>query len=125
MNEEVEQDFTDQYLQTGAMNFPAALTYAAETFMNLNEKAQEEVNLVIVDRAGSVYIIGTGEHFATNEYAPSPAGFIIYRDDIIEFVEDEDADAEEGEGGEPEPTDEIGNDSQETPEAPAIQVPKA
>jgi len=108
----MDEDYTDQYTTTGAMNFATALVCATTMFTNLIPEAQEEVNLVIVDRAGGIFIIGVGELFPTNEDAPVPQGFVIYRDDIIEFLEG--APEDEGEEGEPEesePTDGIGAES--------------
>lgn len=106
-------EFEDQYMTTGAMNFPAALTIAAEMFDNLNEQAKEEVNLVVIDRAGSVFIIGQGDLFPTNEQAPIPQGFIIYRDDILEFFQDEEAHADSvAEEAIQESNEEIGNNAE-------------
>lgn len=101
MNEESNQEvnqFEDQYVSTGAPNFETALMIAVAFFENLEHQAQEDMSLMIVDRSGSAYILGTGEVWPNNENAPVPSGFIIYRDDIVEYLNNEDP--EDGEDDE-------------------------
>lgn len=110
----------DQYLEGGAPNFESALSVAATLFQNLQEEVQEEAVVLVVGRYNEVTIIGQGEAIPSNEEGPVSGGFIIFRDDVINFLEDDgedeeddDDDGEEEEGAEGE---EEGSEEEQAPE---------
>ena len=122
MTEQEQQE--DQYMTAGAPNFEAALGIAAQFYGNLSEDAQNEVILVVVGRYGECTVIGQGENLPSNEEGPQSGGFIVYSDDIANFLdndegdegdEEEESDDEEGEEEEEEEAEEEDDD---TPPAP-------
>lgn len=107
----------DQYMQGGAPNFETALSTAAVFFQNLSEEVQEEVLLFVVGRYNEVTIIGQGEQLPSNEEGPTSGGFIVFRDDVINFLEDdgedEEDDDDDGEEDEDAEDDDEGSEEEE------------
>lgn len=91
----------DQYLEGGAPNFEAALAVSATVFQSLQEEIQEEVLIMVIGRYNEVTLIGQGESLPSNEEGPVSGGFVVFRDDVINFLEDdgEDEEEEDEEGG--------------------------
>lgn len=104
-------DVDDQYVSGGAPNFESALAVAAQLYSNLSEDAQEEAVLFVVGRYGEVTIIGSGENLPSNEDGPQSGGFIVYRDDVVNFLESDDS-----EGGDEEEEEEVEEEEEEDEE---------
>lgn len=127
MTKEKEEVLHDQWATTGAPNFESALALAASIYENLEKKAKKDLWFLVVDRAGACFFIGSGEIFPTNEEAPAPMGFIVMKDDIINFLaeepaeeeddveEDEDEEVEEEEEDAEEEEDGAEEDDKDTP----------
>ena len=114
-----EDQTEDQYMTTGAPNFESALSIASGYYRTLNEEAQEEMTLMVVGRFGEITIIGSGDVLPSNEDGPQAGGFIVYKDDIVDFLEDagdDDGDDEEEEDDEDEGTDDDSPDDEEPSE---------
>lgn len=101
-----EQQVEDQWAVSGAPNFESALGIAATLYSGMVDEYQDDIILMIVDRAGGVFVMGLGEKFPTNEDAPVPSGFIVTKDDIINALESSDE----------EPNDEEPDDEEEEEE---------
>lgn len=125
MTEQEQQE--DQYMTAGAPNFDSALGVAAALYGNLSEEAQAEVILIVVDRYGACTVIGQGENLPSNEEGPQSGGFIVYSDDIANFLDNDDSgdesDSEEDEDGEDDEEEEEAEEGDDdTPPAPKKTV---